>query len=149
MATGDLNLVTGTVVQLDNGAAGTLADGAFAVAPDADLATTDNAGYPLVQFMLSATWATSTDIEDGQVNLYRMKIDVETGGGDEGVPDATYPRKWVGAFFPDAVTAEQFMTIDPIPRSNDAERYYLGNATGQTMSAGYILEATPMTYRLE
>lgn len=148
MASGDLNRVGGSVVQLEaNGAS--ITDGSFAQANDNDLLTSANAGYPWIDFMLSATWATSTDIEDGAVHLYRRKMNVETGGGDEPTPDAVRPREYVGSFYPDAVTSEQFMTIDNVPRSLYQEQYYIENQTGQTASSGWVLEATPVTINQE
>lgn len=144
MATDDLVFTEGTELTLEATGAST-ADAVFTQADDDTVATTDNAGYPYLDFELQATWATSTGIEDGEVRLYERLLNFE-GTSDEPVPDATYPRRHVGSFFPDAVTSSQNLVLEGVPRSRREAEYYIENATGQTISAAWTLKATPWTY---
>lgn len=145
MAANDLIKVSGTELILEgNGAS--LSDGLFDQADDDTVAPADNAGYPLLDFEFSGTWSVATDINDGEVRLFSRKINFETTN-DAPAPSATYPRDMVGVFVPDTVTAAQYLVLESVPRSLREEEFWIENATGQTLSAGWTLKAYPVTFR--
>jgi hypothetical protein len=145
MAVNDLVIKLGTLKSLeDSGAAVT--DTSFAAADQNDLTPSDDAGFPFLKFVLIATWATSTGIEDGAVRLYSRKLNID-GTNDAAVPDATYPHDFVGSFVPDAVTSLQRIELSGVERAIEQdESFYIENATGQTISSTWDLTVTPYTF---
>lgn len=145
MAANDLIKVSGTELILEgNGAS--LSDGLFQQANDDTVAPADNAGYPLLDFEFSGTWAITTAINDGEIRLYSRKINFE-GTNDAPTPSGTYPRDMVGVFVPDTAAGVQNIVVEGVPRSLREEEFWIENATGQTLSAGWTLKAYPATFR--
>lgn len=145
MAANDLIKVSGTEIVLEaNG--GSVSDGLFQQANDDTVAPADNAGYPLLDFEFSGTWAITTDINLGEVRLYSRKINFE-GTNDAPVPSGTFPRDLVGVFVPDTAAGVQYLVLEDVRRSLREEEFWIENATGQTLSAAWTLKAYPVTFR--
>ena len=145
MAANDLIKVEGTELILESSGV-SLTNTSFAQADNDTVAPADNAGYPLLDFEFQGAWATSTGINNGEVRLYSRKINFE-GASDAPEPDANYPRDLVGSFVPDAVISTQNLVLEGVPRSLREEQFWIENATGQTLSAGWTLKAYPVTHR--
>lgn len=144
MATGDPILAVGTTKTLEASGA-SCADAAVVQADDATYTlSSDAANWADAEFVLVGAWATATGIEGKKVHLMARPLDVQSTNDTE-VPEAARPTHFVGSFSPNGVTSTQYMVIDglyaqDLPRKAD---YYLSNATGQTLSAGWSLYVTP------
>lgn len=134
----------GTTKTLEaNGAA--IANNAVVQADDATYdVVADGAGYPDAVFVLGGSFVTAP-AEGGVFALYARPIDVD-GTADTQVPEAARPTVFIGTFQVDNVTATQYMTCVGRELPKLAEYYVHNSGTGQTMSAGWTLKATPRTY---
>jgi len=132
----------GTKDDLDNTSAA-VSDGAFSVAAGLDEWTNDDDAL-FASVMFEGTFA-SNPAADGVVNLYVQLLNID-GTNDAPVPDANYKHDLVGIFHVDAVTSAQFIT-EIIQLKNDKTsqqyQYYIGNESGQQLSAGWIIHPTP------
>lgn len=144
MATGDPIVAVGTSITLE-AAGAAITNGAVVPADDAEYAlAADAANWPDAEFALAATWATSTSIEGRVVNLYARPLDID-GTADAEIPEAARPTMFIGSFVANGVTTLQYMQLQggfarDLPRK---AAYYLHNDTGQTISSGWTLKATP------
>ena len=126
----------------DNGAE--CVDDAFGDANDADLANTQHGGFPLADFVLRCAFGGAVAAMS-TVNLYRRDLNID-GGNDAGAPSATYPVLLVGNFLiPAAAEAAAYYPCSDVPLVADQE-FFIENKTGQTISVGWDLKATPKTY---
>jgi hypothetical protein len=116
---------------------------AFSAAPDASLAAANHFNYPWADFVLTATFASAVGA-GALVYLYRRDIDID-GTADAAVPSANLRSILVGKFdIPNTASSGSF-PLPNVPLSAKCE-FYLENVSGQNMSAGWTLKATPKTY---
>jgi len=131
------------VVLEDSGAEGV--DDAFGDANDADLADAQHGGFPLADFVLRCAFGGAVAAMS-VINLYRRDLNID-GANDAITPSATYPVLLVGNFLiPAAAEAAAYYPCSDIPLVADQE-FFIEDKTGQTISAGWDLKATPKTYK--
>ncbi len=126
-----------------NGAA--IANNALAAADDANYDLAADAGsYPDAEFVLTGTFSVAPT-EGATLALYARPLDID-GTADAEVPETTRPTVYVGSFTVNNVTTAQSMLLvaQDLPRL--AAYYVHNNGTGQSLSAGWTLKATPRTY---
>jgi len=102
-----------------------------------------------VQFaslVLVATFALATTA-GAVVNIHARRLSVD-GASSEAVPLAGSSGQYVGSFVCTGATSEvlvaDWVALDGLKTSQSTE-FYLENVSGQNMSAGWTLKATPMT----
>lgn len=142
---GEMTVVHGTTKTLEaNGAS--IANNAVAQADDASYSlSADGASYPDVEFVLTFAYGTAPT-ENAVLGLYARPLNID-GTLDAEVPEATRPTEFIGVFVVNNVTTTQVARLiaRDVPREAD---YYVHNAaTGQSVSAGWKLTATPRTYK--
>lgn len=143
MAAGDPIVAIGTAKTLESSGASISAN-AVAQADDANyVLSTDAAGWPDAEFVLTATFATAPT-EGRAVNLLARPLDID-GTNDAPVPEAGRPTHYVGSFVVDNVTSAQYLPLQGIVASDLPRNaaYYLHNGTDQTLSSGWKLVVTP------
>lgn len=117
---------------------------AFGAADDTSLATANTSDYPLADFVLTCDFAAAVGAAV-TVNLYRWDQDIDSTT-DAPAPATTYKSLFVGAFLiPSAQSASATYPLSNVPLSKTS-KYYIENATAQTISAAWVLKATPKTY---
>lgn len=122
-----------------------IANNALAQADDAVYdATTDGAGFPDAEFVLTCTFATAPT-ENTVLALYARPLDID-GTLDADVPETTRPTLFIGSFVVNNVTALQALTLTAFDVPRRAEYYVHNNGTGQSVSAGWTLRVTPRTW---
>lgn len=141
----ELIVAFGTQITLEaNGAS--IAAGAVGQADDATYDLVDNGGgYPEADFVLTCTFDVAP-AEGALVYLFARALDID-GTADAEVPEAGRPGFVVGSFATNNVTTAQSI---PLVCARDLPKrasYYLHNATTQTISAGWLLKATPRTVK--
>lgn len=141
---GESILVRGTAKTLeDNGAA--ITNNALAQADNAIYDVfADGGGYRDAKFVLSNVVFPVAPTEGSLISLYAQPLDID-GTADAEVPEASRPTVFIGNFTVNNVTTPQAMELlaeDPPWR---AAYYIHNNGTGQTLSAGWVLKATPFT----
>lgn len=113
-------------------------------ADDANYDTSsDGEGAPDAEFSASFTFG-SAPTEGTVLAVFARPLDV-IGTGDTEVPEMARPTRYIGRFVVNNVTSLQygvpFVSRD-LPKQAS---YYMGNvATGQTVSTGWTLYATPI-----
>lgn len=106
----------------------------------------DGGGYPDVEFVLTCAFGTAPT-EGAVVALYARPLDIDSTNDAE-VPEVARPTVFVGSFTVNNVTTTQTIPLNGIyaqdvPKKAD---YYLhNNGTGQSISTGWKLLATPRT----
>lgn len=121
-----------------------VADNAFGDADDANLADAQHGGFPLADFVLKATFGGAVAAMS-TINLYRRDLNID-GANNAGAPSAVYPTLHVGNFLiPAGADAAAYYPCTDVPLVKDQE-FFIENKTGQTLSAAWILKATPKTY---
>lgn len=105
----------------------------------------DGNGYPDAEFTLTFTFGTAPTANT-TIDLYCQKTDVDgTSGHSEAVPSAALPVTYIGSFVVASVTTAQYRQI--MARDVPKGAYYLlNNGTGQSISTGAVLTATPRTF---
>lgn len=142
---GETIVVTGTTKVLEaNG--GLIANNSVVQADDASYSVaTDGGGYPDAEFVISATFATAPT-EGTTLVLMARPLDID-GTSDAEAPELARPTRFVGIFEVNDVTSAQYIALvaRDVPRKAD---YYLGNnATGQSVTSGWTLKVTPLSYK--
>lgn len=105
----------------------------------------DGAGFPDALFALTVTCATAPG-ESMPVNLYARVLSVD-GTNDADVPEVARPGRYIGQFNLNNVTVLQAIELAAYDLPRKAE-YYLHNASGVTINAGWALRVTPRSYKL-
>jgi len=139
----------GTQAAIDDGSTSSIADGAFSVA--ADITTRTNGDdAPSSSYILQCQFATLPD-DNSTIDLFARKLNIESTN-DSPEPDAVNLSQRVGSFTVDgtiAVTNDMFLPTNwltlPNMKSSQEYDYYLGNNTGQTISANWELFENPST----
>ena len=81
------------------------------------------------------------------INLYLRPLNIQSTN-DADIPDANNLQGYVGSFTVNDVTTAQYPWVEiHLPNSYTSQQYefYLQNATGQTMPAGWDVFVTPKT----
>lgn len=133
-------------VTLEESGAST-ADAAFTAADDADLTVSNHFGYPLADFVLACQFATLPTTDAAPINLYRRELNIDSTN-DAPAPSADYPKNYVGSFLVDnsvAINTNMYLDLVNVPLTEDCE-FFIENATGQTISAGWDLRCTPKAF---
>lgn len=119
--------------------------GAFVAADDANLTSANHLNYPEADFALTCDFG--APVAPGTyIGLYRRDLNID-GAADAPVPAATYKHTFVGAFaLPTGQSASSVYPLADVPLTKECQ-FYLENKTAQTMSAGWVLKATPKTIK--
>lgn len=112
---------------------------------------TNDDDAPLAMFGLKFQYPSGTIVEDG-VHLYARLMNID-GTNDEAQPDANYQQHYLGTFVPDTglgATTDTYIALGPVALPNaytsQVYEFYLENQIDVTMSAGWTLKVTPLTY---
>lgn len=131
------------------GTTSSVSNGAFAECTDDDRQSSDDAGYPLGEFVLTtaAGGFSGAPTAGAVINLYEQKI--TDGTNDAPDPDSNYRHDYLGSFFVDPVDAQQRLAlVAPIYRQG--AKYWIewvdGGSGTRSLDAGWKLELTPVTY---
>ncbi len=127
----------------DNGASG--ASDVFVQADDDTLEGTGNAShYPLADFVLNAAFG-ATVAAGGIVRLYRQDLNID-GASDAPAPGTACRNLFVGSFI--IATGNSAKTTYPLPDVPITldNAFWIENITGESITAGWDLKATPKTF---
>lgn len=124
---------------------GTIANNAITQANDASYSTSaDGTNYPDAEFV--ASFAFSVAPTEGTVlALIARTLNID-GTNDAEVPEAARADRYVGQFVVNNVTTTQYAACFARNVPREADYYLLNSGTGQTVSAGWTLKVTPMTF---
>ena len=132
----------GTQVTVTSSSA-SLTDGSYSGAGDVSgWVNSDN--VVMASVTLQGTFSVAPDANSA-VALFAVPQNV-FGTNDQAIPTANFMAGYVGAFPVNAVTTEQFVTIDiSLSNAQDQQEYVfvILNDCGQTLSAGWNLHVTP------
>jgi len=119
------------------------ASDAYAAADDDTLESGAHSNYPAADFVLTCDFAAA--VAAGKtVELYRQDLNID-GTSDAPAPSASYAHEFVGAFYiPSAQSASATYPLPNVPLTQDCQ-FSIKNATDQSISAGWVLKATPKT----
>lgn len=103
----------------------------------------DGSDYPHAEFVLTVTFGAAPTV--GKiVSLFARAMDID-GTADAPAPSTTYLRRFVGSFVVSAATSQSLIIrAEDVPLL--AEYYAYNVDTGQSMSSGWTLKATPYSY---
>ena len=122
-----------------------VADTAFSIASDLSTWTNDD-DAPMASVTALIDFSVAPDASS-YVNLYLRPLNTQsTNDGD--VPDANFIHMFVGSFPMNDVTTNQYITLDislPNYKTSSEYEFYIENATGQTIQAGWDIYVTPKT----
>src|SRR5512139_1482496 len=130
----------------DSGAS--VANAGFIDANATTLSSANHSNYPLADFALKTIGFSTTLATTGSlvVNLYRHPINFDTTAGDEPAPSASLKAHYVGSFslpLAGASNSTYYAQLDSVPLVPGEQAFYLENASGVTINAGWTLKATP------
>jgi hypothetical protein len=103
----------------------------------------DGANYPHAKFVFSGAFAVAP-AENTTLGLYARPLNIK-GINDAEVPEATRSTVRVGYFVLNNVTTTQYIELLARDIPWEAEYYIHNNGSGQTLSAGWTLDAVPFT----
>lgn len=125
-----------------SGASG--ASDVFLPANDDTLESTVHLNFPLCDFVLSCDFGGAVGA-GSVVNLYRQDLNID-GAGDAIAPASAYKVLHVGSFvIPTGTSATGYYPLTDVPLVKD-QQFSIENVTGENISAGWTLKATPKTY---
>lgn len=141
---GETRRVYGAQFTLEaNGAS--IASGAVGVADDLVPYTSTNTGdFPDAVFSLTCAFG-GTPQAGTVISLFIRPHNID-GAADQPAPSATYQHMLVGSFMHDGTSASQTLYCEARDLPKEGQAYLLNNTTGQTLSAGWVLKATPLSY---
>jgi len=140
----------GTADDLEN-TTSTVADAAFSDGTNDLNAWTNDDDAPLAMFVLEFTTATTGDA-GSTIDLYVRPLNIGSAGTEDAeVPDANFGHMYLGSFpHNNPSTSAQTATFGTVSLPNvitsQQYEFYIQNNTGQTISAGWTLIVTPITY---
>lgn len=125
------------------------ASNVFVQADDAALGPSAHSNYPFADFVLK-TVGFSTTVGTGKtINLYRQDLDIgNVAANDAPAPTASNKSLFVGAFIiPDAQasTGTNYFTLTDVPLNSNSN-FWIENATGVSLNAGWALTAVPKSF---
>jgi len=138
--------VWGTLKSIESNGASISNGSLIQVSGAYDKAGADGNGFPDAQFVLTASFAVAP-VENGLVSLYAREYPQDGSGLRIDAPEATRPGRFIGSFVVNDRAGSQIMVLMGIDLPPKAD-YYLHNVnTGQAISAGWKLTATPRSYK--
>lgn len=143
-----IKLIVGTEYTLEaNG--GSTSNGTYTQADDANLTIANVAGYPALVIEFSGALGV-TGTTGSVIDIYMRPLNFE-GTNDAQAPSATHQHTWVASIpYDSAVTTSTFYHRTPVvanPHPLTECAFYIANRTGQTLSAGWTLKVTPISYQ--
>ncbi len=142
-----------TTTQITHIGSGTSLASGGTISPSSDVSTaltfTGNlARYPRCDAALMITATASIASTSTNVYLYRRDLNIDSTN-DETAPGASNKQKFMGAFQVQAATTVSTthycqLTDVPLPGAGDCE-FYVENALGVNIPAGWTLKITPKT----
>lgn len=133
----------GTQKTLEASGASVSASG-FAQADDANLTSTDTADYLLLDLAFSGAFSVAPTA--GEVlNVYAQPLNFD-GTNDAPSPSTSYLGTYVGSFLLAATTSTQYLFLGRVPLPAKECAFWVENKSAQTLSSGWTLKATPVTY---
>lgn len=124
---------------------GTIASNAITQANDASYSTSsDGANYPHAEFVLTFAFGTAPT-EGTTLSLVARPLNISSTNDAE-VPEFARQDRFIGEFRVNNVTTTQYAAMFAYDVPREADYYIANNGTGQTVSAGWTLVVTPMTY---
>jgi hypothetical protein len=142
----EIQRVYGTTVTLEASGA-SISNNAIAQADDANIDLSDDtpADYFDGDFALTCAFG-GTPTAGTSVSLILRPLDID-GTTDAPAPTATYLHHFYGSFLHNGGSSSQTLLCmaERVPRRFSA--YLYNNATGQTLSSGWVLKFTPVSYR--
>lgn len=125
---------------------GSITNNSIVQADDAGYSTSSDGGnYPHAEFVAGFTFGTGPT-EGTVLALIARTMNID-GTNDAEVPEAGRQDRLIGVFVVNNVTTAQYAALFAYDVPRDAN-YYLHNVgTGQTVSSGWTLKVTPMTYQ--
>jgi hypothetical protein len=149
----DASTKVSTTTQITHIGSGTSLASGGTINPSSDVSTalsfTGNLNrYPRADAALMITATASIASTSTNVYLYRRDINID-GTSDETAPAASNKQKFMGAFQVQAATTVSTthysqITDVPLPGAGDCE-FYIENALGVNIPAGWTLKITPKT----
>lgn len=126
------------------------ASNVFVQADDSNLGPAQHSNYPYGDFVLE-TVGFSTTVGTGKtINLYRQDLDVgNVAANDAPAPASNNKSLFVGAFvLPDAQasTGTTYFTLADVPLNSNSA-FWLENASGVSLNAGWALTCVPKTFK--
>jgi hypothetical protein len=123
---------------------GSAASNVFVAADDTSLGSANHSNFPYADMVLVAGFG-ATVAAGGVVNLYRQDLDIDSTN-DAPAPSTAYRSLFVGSFqVPTGGSATANYPLTNVPLSANCQ-FSVENVTGQNLSAGWALKATPKTY---
>lgn len=122
---------------------GSITNNSVVQADDANYDTVaDGEGAPDAEFVASFTFSVAPT-EGTILALYARPLDIDSTNDAE-VPEAARPTRYIGQFVVNNVTSAQYAICVGRNLPKLAAYYLHNNGTGQTVSAGWTLKATPL-----
>lgn len=143
MATGDQILSAGSQTTVITGS-GTLADGAYSTSGDAT-AITGNL-YPFAEAVLTTAFSVAPTAGK-RVHLFRRGRNID-GTNHAPVPVSGYEEIYVGSFTVSNTASSTSYDLPEIPLRKGDQDFFIKNDTGQTMSSGFTVKITPLTFNV-
>lgn len=141
----ELQFVYASEVILESAGA-SAASNAIVAADDTSLASANHSDYPLADFALTCDFGAAV-APGTYVSLYRQDFDITAGGADAPAPATTYLQKLIGVFaLPSGQSASATYPCPDVPLSRVC-KFSIENKTAQNLSAGWILKATPKSFK--
>lgn len=124
---------------------GTIANNAITQANDASYSTSaDGSDYPDAEFVASFAFGTAPT-EGTVLALIARTLNIDSTNDAE-APEAARADRYIGQFTVNNVTTTQYAACFGRNVPREADYYLLNSGTGQTVSAGWTLKVTPMTF---
>lgn len=137
--------VYGSVVTLElSGAA--ISSGAMGVANDQAYNRANSGYYPDASFALICSFG-GTPTENSVITLCAQLLNIDGGTKNTLAPEPTRLGRVIGNFVVDNTASEQPMELTAYDLPLNAMYYLYNNATGQSISAGWVLKVTPRTIK--
>lgn len=124
---------------------GAIANNAVVAAATAYSTSADGGDFPHAEFTLAFTYGTAP-VEGNSLVLMARQLTLDINSGSAQPPEATRGVV-IGAFIVDNTTSIQYAGVFAYDLPRNASYYVHNNATGQTVSSGWQLKVTPMTYK--
>jgi len=140
----------GTADDLDN-TTSAVSDSSFSDGTNDLNAWTNDDDAPLAMFVLEFTTATTGDAGT-TIDLFARPLNIGSAGTEDAeVPDANFGHMYLGSFpHNNPSTSAQAATFGMVSLPNvvtsQQYEFYIENNTGQTISAGWTLIVTPVTF---
>ena len=144
----EIKAIAGTEYTLEASGAST-GDSVYSAANDANFLASNVAGYVALVFEFSGALGT-TGVTGSIIDVYMQPLNFE-GTNDARPPSTNNQETWVGSIpYDSAATTNTFYYKSGIlvnPHPFDDCTFYICNRTGQTLSSGWTLKVTPVTYQ--